>query len=120
MSARVSGPADPNSFSANQLSGSMFLSSNSLSASLSSSLYSSGISRSLAVYMRNLTGEPYLAMPYSLFHAGDTHAPSVGLVLKTSGTIGTHGNDRTKSQFQKGTNENDREPIRESTSTTET
>ena len=55
-----------------------------------------------------------------LFHATKTRAPSVGLVPKTLRHDGTHGNDRKKSQLQKGTTENDREPIREGTSTTDT
>ena len=56
----------------------------------------------------------------SLFHATKIRAPSVGLVPKTLRLDGTHGNDRKKSQLQKGTTENDRELIREGTSTTDT
>ena len=57
---------------------------------------------------------------FLVFHATKTRAPSVGLVPKTLRLDGTHGNDRKKSQLQKGTTENDRELIREGTSTTDT
>ena len=57
---------------------------------------------------------------FLVFHATKTRSPSVGLVPKTLRHDGTHGNDRKKSQLKKGTTENDREPIREGTSTTDT